>query len=79
MENPGINPPIYYSGSAVEVRREFLALLEDSISKTNISASLERFSASSSTSKSKIRFSHISRDVTSSCEDGDKHSKQDWL
>ena len=31
------------SGSAVEVRREFLALLEDSIRKPNISASIERF------------------------------------
>ena len=31
------------SGSAVEVRREFLALLEDSILKPNISASIERF------------------------------------
>ena len=31
------------SGSAVEVRREFLALLEDSIRKPNISASVQRF------------------------------------
>ena len=31
------------SGSAVEVRRQFLALLEDSIRKPNISASKERF------------------------------------
>ena len=31
------------SGSAVEVRREFLALLEDSIRKPNISTSIERF------------------------------------
>ena len=31
------------SGSAVEVRREFLALLEDSIRKPNISASIQRF------------------------------------
>ena len=31
------------SGSAVKVRREFLALLEDSIRKPNISASIERF------------------------------------
>ena len=31
------------SGSAVEVRREFLALLKDSIRKPNISASIERF------------------------------------
>ena len=31
------------SGSAVEVRREFLALLEDSIRKPNISDSIERF------------------------------------
>ena len=31
------------SGSAVEVRREFLALLEDSTRKPNISASIQRF------------------------------------
>ena len=31
------------SGSAVEVRQEFLALLEDSIRKPNISASIQRF------------------------------------
>ena len=31
------------SGSAAEVRREFLVLLEDSIRKPNISASIERF------------------------------------
>ena len=31
------------SGSAVEVRREFLALLEDSLRKPNISASIQRF------------------------------------
>ena len=31
------------SGSAVEVPREFLALLEDSVRKPNISASIERF------------------------------------
>ena len=42
------------SGSAVEVRREFLALLEDSIRKPNISASIERFQLAIQESRVKL-------------------------
>ena len=42
------------SGSAVEVRREFLALLEVSIRKTNISASIERFQLAIQESRVKL-------------------------
>ena len=42
------------SGSAVEVRREFLALLEDSIRKPNISASIERFQLAIQESREKL-------------------------
>ena len=42
------------SGSAVEVRREFLALLEDSIRKPNISASIQRFQLAIQESRVKL-------------------------
>ena len=42
------------SGSAVEVRREFLALLEDSIRKPNISSSIQRFQLAVQETKVKL-------------------------
>ena len=42
------------SGSAVEVRREFLALLEDSIRKPNISTSIERFQLAVQEARAKL-------------------------
>ena len=42
------------SGSAVEVRRQFLALLEDSIRKPNISASIQRFQLTVQEAKVKL-------------------------
>ena len=42
------------SGSAVEVRREFLALLEDSLRKPNIGASIQRFQLAVEEAKVKL-------------------------
>ena len=57
------------SGSAVEVRREFLALLEDSTRKPNISASIQRFQLAVQKARVKLDLA-----VASSCEAGDKYS-----
>ena len=67
------------TGSAQEVRREFLVLLEDAIKQPDISKSVQRFQLAVQEAKVKLGSCRLSRYVVDAFENGDQYREYDRL